>query len=414
MFNIYDGRGFFYQWDLNRKLVISDPSITEVHFCNRTEDCALVCEVYKENGLNLVNVPNVLLQKSFCINVFAYDGESTKHSATFKVKPKSRPADYVYTETEVKSWVDLDKKIIELEKNGKGFKEVDKPDIWLLDTGAYKVTNGFYLGHIIPELPGGDLEKEFINTIAGCYLFIFSSNLPHIEKRHYYAITPIAVLYGDITLQEMEDEITNETYTIAQGTLNRQTVTKKITDSATNDEIPTAAAVFNYVNSQLSGGGNINKVFEKIATVTVTADESGNLPSKILITKDNNGNAFELTDIYCDMSIGLADGVNGKMIIKAGEEYLIGNLNAYFTNALRKWFFRYDSYGEGLGGLCIAPSSSMSGAGVFPNSQISGVMGQPVPVGKTVIIDSLEFSINTGTAKTFIEGTTITLWGVRK
>ena len=32
MFKIYDGREQFYQWDLDRKLIVEDAAITEVHF----------------------------------------------------------------------------------------------------------------------------------------------------------------------------------------------------------------------------------------------------------------------------------------------------------------------------------------------------------------------------------------------
>ena len=57
MFRIYDGRKHFYQWDIDRKLLIKDTSITQVHFSNRTYTNALVCEVVE----GLVNVPNILL-----------------------------------------------------------------------------------------------------------------------------------------------------------------------------------------------------------------------------------------------------------------------------------------------------------------------------------------------------------------
>ena len=43
MFKIYDGRDKFYQWDLDRQLIIDDPTVTQVHFCNRTDDSSLVC-----------------------------------------------------------------------------------------------------------------------------------------------------------------------------------------------------------------------------------------------------------------------------------------------------------------------------------------------------------------------------------
>lgn len=101
MFKIYDGRNQFYQWDIDRKLIVEDATIDQVHFCNRTDDCSLVCETYTENGLNLVNVPNILLQTDWRINVYAYDRNYTKFSEQFDVVRRSKPESYVYTETEV-------------------------------------------------------------------------------------------------------------------------------------------------------------------------------------------------------------------------------------------------------------------------------------------------------------------------
>ena len=114
MFSILDGRSNFYQWDLNRKLIVNDNTIKEVHFCNRTDNCSLIVETYEENGMTLANVPNILLQDNWDINVYAYDGEYTKHSAVFEVKKRTRPADYVYVETEALSWEDVCEKIDEL------------------------------------------------------------------------------------------------------------------------------------------------------------------------------------------------------------------------------------------------------------------------------------------------------------
>ena len=103
MFKIYDGRTDFYQWDLDRKLIVSDPTINEVHFCNKTGDCSLVVEVYEEDGLRLANVPNILLQTDWPIRVYGFCGDCyTKISATFKIIARTRPADYIYTETDVK------------------------------------------------------------------------------------------------------------------------------------------------------------------------------------------------------------------------------------------------------------------------------------------------------------------------
>ena len=101
MFKIYDGRSQFYQWDLDRKLIVEDANISQVHFCHRTDDRSLVCETYTEDGLTLVNVPNILLQTDWRINVYAYDKNYTKFSQQFDVVRRSKPESYVYTETEV-------------------------------------------------------------------------------------------------------------------------------------------------------------------------------------------------------------------------------------------------------------------------------------------------------------------------
>lgn len=122
MFTLKDGRDFMYQWDLDRQVVVNDPSIVEVHFCNRTEDVSLVVEVVD----GLANVPNILLQSSFDMRVFGYDGKATRYDAVFKVKAKTKPSDYVYTETEIKSYEYLENKIREIEEQGWSNEIVEK------------------------------------------------------------------------------------------------------------------------------------------------------------------------------------------------------------------------------------------------------------------------------------------------
>ena len=104
MFKIKDGRDKFYQWDIDRKLIVEDASITEVHFSNRTDDYALVVKTYIENDITLANVPNILLQTDWRIHVYAVDGNYTKHEKSYEVIARTKPSDYVYTETEIINW----------------------------------------------------------------------------------------------------------------------------------------------------------------------------------------------------------------------------------------------------------------------------------------------------------------------
>ena len=117
MFRLTDGRDYFYQWDLNRQVIVEDPNVTEVHFCNRTDDCSLVVEVYADplDSELKADVPNILLQNDFPIRVYAYCDSYTKVEEVFKVKPRSKPTDYVYTETEVKNYDELVERINNIE-----------------------------------------------------------------------------------------------------------------------------------------------------------------------------------------------------------------------------------------------------------------------------------------------------------
>lgn len=120
MFSIQDGRKSFYQWDKDRKLIVNDESITEVHFCNRTDTCSLIVETYTEDGVTLANVPNLLLTTAWKIHVYGYDTNHTKYEKCFDVISRTKPADYVYTETELKDYADLAERIKALEEKESG------------------------------------------------------------------------------------------------------------------------------------------------------------------------------------------------------------------------------------------------------------------------------------------------------
>lgn len=114
MFRIFDGRDSFFQWDLNRRLIVEDNSINEVHFCNKTDDSSLVCVVRTEDGLRVADVPNILLQTDWSIRAYAYCTDHTIVEKIFKVHSRTKPADYIYTETEIKNYDDLKARVDEI------------------------------------------------------------------------------------------------------------------------------------------------------------------------------------------------------------------------------------------------------------------------------------------------------------
>lgn len=98
MLEIYNGRDKFYQWDVGQRLIVDD-TIIAVHYDNGTGD-ALVCGVYEYEGQYVADVPNIMLQTVWAIKCYAYCGECVRAEKVYEVEKRSRPDDYIYTETE--------------------------------------------------------------------------------------------------------------------------------------------------------------------------------------------------------------------------------------------------------------------------------------------------------------------------
>ena len=129
MLKIYDGRAHFWQWDINQRLKVDAGHACEVHFRDPDGTTALVVDTYTIDGQTVANVPNVLLQDDRPVLAWVYiceGDECTKHEARFEVWPRQKPADYVYTETETKSYEALEKRIDEIEKTGVSEESVSK------------------------------------------------------------------------------------------------------------------------------------------------------------------------------------------------------------------------------------------------------------------------------------------------
>lgn len=186
MFKIENGRLSFYQWDTNQRLIIEDASITEVHFCNKTSDCSLVCAVYEEDSKRLVDVPNILLQEDWTISVFAYSGNCTRYEESFIVYSRTKPDSYIYTETEIKSFELLEKRIEALESGAGG--------------GAVDLT-----GYATEEY-----VKEAISNVPGYYDFVVA---PYFTMKQQIADYSIKTNYPQYKMDlELAKSLPSITY----------------------------------------------------------------------------------------------------------------------------------------------------------------------------------------------------------
>ena len=110
-----------YQWDRNRQLLINSVDIDGefvVHCCHTEDSTALVVAPQIDGDTILVDIPNILLQRSGYLRVYVVTEGDTIYDNTFYVMSRQKPDDYVYTETEVLSYESLDKRISTLENSG--------------------------------------------------------------------------------------------------------------------------------------------------------------------------------------------------------------------------------------------------------------------------------------------------------
>ena len=171
-------------------------------------------------------------------------------------------------------------------------------------------------------------------------------------------------------------------------------------------------------NDLLDGDISVNimaqKKFEHICTVTVVSNTDGTLPNSVVISADDNGNSFELTDFYIEFKIGVI-GDNKKISVFA-KGWIFNNVDVGFTDEFRNWFVTYVSFGENAGGLAYAPDGSMgvnaNGNLPFPSPNTSSIKAQAFPAGKDYICNNIKISVPS--SSTFLKDSTIKLWGVRK
>lgn len=189
MFKIYDGRKEFYQWDLDRKLIVEDKTISEVHFCNRMGAVSVIRYVYEVNGMYLVDVPNILLQDSFRMNVYGYDKNYTKHSKNFNVVARTRPENYIFTDEEVNSWKELDERINNIEKEA------------VPEAVIEAVVQDYLDEHPVVDLTGYATE-DFVREAVGAI------DVPEVDLTDYYTKTEVDAA-DDLLRNEFDGKLLN-------------------------------------------------------------------------------------------------------------------------------------------------------------------------------------------------------------
>ena len=141
-----------YQWDTGQFVVIDGAEqCNEIHFCNDRSKNALVVKITEQDGKRIANIPNILLQNDGSIYAYLFarneDGSETRTSASFPVRGRKKPENYVYTETEKWTYDNIERRLDDLEDS--------------MTHGTVKSVNG-----LIPDA-NGNVEIEIPEGITG-------------------------------------------------------------------------------------------------------------------------------------------------------------------------------------------------------------------------------------------------------
>jgi hypothetical protein len=167
-------------------VIIDNHEITEAEFTNGTLDKALVVDVVEHLGLRIAYIPNVLLQDCWDIRAYGCCDECVREAMIIEVEKRQKPDDYVYVETEIKRFEDLEKRIEALEKGGgSGGSGVDEARITAIETAIEANENSISL------LETAMAEKENSITQLETAIEANENSISLLEK-------DIEDLFGDV------------------------------------------------------------------------------------------------------------------------------------------------------------------------------------------------------------------------
>lgn len=168
------------------------------------------------------------------------------------------------------------------------------------------------------------------------------------------------------------------------------------------------------------------KVFEKIATVTVTPDTDGTLPTEILINTDDSGQPFVIRDFFfVATATHTIEGVSSAIVVVTGCFNKITKCQSgYEILSMPKGTFRqypitFNTYGKNCGMLKVGKNGLAEGMIFGETSDYGGLEWYDIPTSPEV---NLEEGINNVRFDFYginyqpteiAEGSKFELWGVR-
>lgn len=395
---LYNRDGPFYQWDTGRKLIVNDDECAQVHFGNENMECALACQIYVQDGIRMVNVPNILLQEAKPIKVYLdlidNDGRLTAYSEVLPVVKRKKPEEYIYTETEVLSYSYLDKRLSNLEGEGIANAVAD-----------YLKDHPVQAGATAEEAAQIQQNKEAIDQLTQDKLD--ADKLPEAVNEalaQAKASGEFKGEKGDPGAPGQPGEKGDKGDTGPEGPQGERGEPGEkgadgkdyVLTEADKQEIAELTAPL--VDVPEGGGGSAGGAeWRQIAKVTLSEDAGS-----IEITKDSNGNPFELSE-FAYTIVGKSLGTSGNIGVKINGALIYYGADLSNTNTTVE--LKSGGHGVFTGGWVVTYKQLFNA--VYYASAATSVTNVTVEKMK-----SFWYGCTNGVAGVgFQAGTTLELWG---
>lgn len=319
MFAIANGRKALWQWDLNQQLTVAG-DCTEVHYLDRGAPSTLTVAVKDGKA----DIPNILLQKAGRLVVYAYiidaQDHHTKVCETFGIAPRPKPAEYVYTETEVKTWSDLQAQIGDLadlatDEKGSLVAAINEA----AKSGGGGGAGAWYVtltpdddGNITADKTMAEIEAAYQAGYAVYCIFLYYvifALVPVIAPLTIHRANAQYTFCGVGTMDKLysfQFELTESGWTVLQKEIPQKSdipaayILPKATanalggvkaDPATADDTQPVRIDDSGKLVTAAGSGSSGEVWELINTLTITEE---NAVAMFSIDRDSNGKTFSL------------------------------------------------------------------------------------------------------------------------
>lgn len=149
---VYGKNRELWQWDTDQMLIVEGAAeCQQVHFSRPGDISCPVVQIREHNGHRVADIPNLYLQQpgkfyAFLCGINGSEGQ-TYHREKFVIRERPRPDTYVYTQTQVLRYENLENRVAALEKHSGE------------NNGAVKTVNGIApdeSGNVVVE--GGNVD----------------------------------------------------------------------------------------------------------------------------------------------------------------------------------------------------------------------------------------------------------------